>query len=332
MTIIIAEAGVNHNGDLKTAFDLVDAAVNAKADIIKFQSFKAEKLATFNADKAIYQKRETNPIESQQSMLKRLELNFDEQIQLKNYCDSRNIEFLSTPFDTESIKFLTNLNPKRWKIPSGEITNIPYLKIIGSQKIPIILSTGMSNMSEIALALETIQLSGTPKNMITVLQCTTCYPAPIDQINLNAMKTISEAFDVNVGYSDHTCDLFIPVAAVAMGAKIIEKHFTLDRTMEGPDHKASLEPHELVEMIQAIKKVEKSLGDGNKRPLASEIENIKVARKSIVASIKIKKGDIFSEENLTTKRPGIGISPIHWEKILGMEATRNYDYDELINW
>ena len=332
MTIIIAEAGVNHNGDISKAYKLVDAAVQAKANIVKFQTFSAKSLTTYNAEKANYQKLNTEKKESQQNMLRKLELSHEDHFKIKDYCDKKGIEFLSTPFDKGSINFLKSFNLKRWKIPSGEITNIPYLRSIASQRKPIILSTGMSNLEEIGNALNVIQKEGLSKDLVTVLQCTTSYPAPFHQINLNAMKTIANTFDVKVGFSDHTCDIFIPVAAVAMGATVIEKHFTLDKSMEGPDHKASLEPEELKNMIDAIRNVECALGDGNKRLLECEIENIVIARKSIVSKNKIKKGDYLSESNITSKRPAKGISPIHWDEIIGRKATKDYYPDEFITW
>lgn len=332
MTIIIAEAGVNHNGDISKAYQLVDAAVQAKANIVKFQTFNAKSLTTYNAEKANYQKLNTANKESQQNMLRKLELSHEDHFKIKAYCDKKGIEFLSTPFDKVSIDFLKSFNLKRWKIPSGEITNIPYLRSIASQRKPIILSTGMSNLEEIGNALNVIQKEGLSKDLVTVLQCTTSYPAPFHQINLNAMKTIANTFDVKVGFSDHTCDIFIPVAAVAMGATVIEKHFTLDKSMEGPDHKASLEPEELKNMIDAIRNVECALGDGDKRLLECEIENIVIARKSIVSKNKIKKGDYFSESNITSKRPAKGISPIHWDEIIGRKATKDYYPDEFITW
>ena len=332
MTIIIAEAGVNHNGDILKAYKLVDAAVQARANIVKFQTFSAKSLTTYNAEKANYQKLNTANKESQQNMLRKLELSHEDHFKIKAYCDKKGIEFLSTPFDKVSIDFLKSFNLKRWKIPSGEITNIPYLRSIASQGKPIILSTGMSNLEEIGNALNVIQKEGLSKDLVTVLQCTTSYPAPFHQINLNAMKTIANTFDVKVGFSDHTCDIFIPVAAVAMGATVIEKHFTLDKSMEGPDHKASLEPEELKNMIDAIRNVECALGDGKKRLLECEIENIVIARKSIVSKNKIKKGDYFSESNITSKRPAKGISPIHWDEIIGRKATKDYYPDEFITW
>ena len=332
MTTIIAEAGINHNGNIQTAFKLIDVAVKAKADIIKFQTFKSIDLATPNAEKVKYQKKNGDPSESQQKMLRNLELTYEEHIKLMLYCQKKNIEFLSTPFDMESVNFLNTLNMKRWKIPSGEITNIPFIRLISSLGKPIILSTGMSKLSEIAKALEILQSQGISKDNITVLQCTTSYPTPMNQVNLRAMNTIANTFGVKVGFSDHTSEVFTPIAAVALGASVIEKHFTLNKNMEGPDHKASLEPEELELMIKGIRDIEKSLGDGIKRPLECELENIKTARKSIVASRSIKKGEIFSANNLTAKRPGYGISPLHWDDLLDRKSSRDYDQDELIEW
>lgn len=325
---IIAEAGVNHNGNLTTAKLLVDKAKEAGADCIKFQTFVPENIVTKNAEKAEYQKQLTDSDESQLDMLCRLELSFDEFLELHSYCKKKNIEFLSTAFDFDSIDFLNSLDMERWKIPSGDITNLPYLVKIARLHKPIILSTGMSTMDDIRRALKIIKDSG--NSDITVLHCTTEYPASFEDVNLNAMLTIKNEFNVPVGYSDHTMGIEIPVAAVVMGAEIIEKHFTLDRNMEGPDHKASLEPDELKAMVRAIRNVEAALGTGEKRPSESEIKNMAAARKSIIAKTNIKKGTIFTEENITVERPGNGISPMRWLEVLGRKAIRDFEEDELI--
>lgn len=327
-TYIIAEAGVNHNGRLELAKLMVDKAKEAGADCIKFQTFISKNIVSKNTEKADYQKQQTNSSESQLDMLQKLELSFDEFKELKKYCDFKGIEFLSTAFDFDSIDFLSNLGMKRWKIPSGEITNLPYLIKIAKTKIPVILSTGMSTIDEITKAIDILKTNGCRD--ITLLHCTTEYPAPYKEVNLRAMYTLNERFSIPVGYSDHTKGTEIAVAAVAMGATVIEKHFTLDRKMEGPDHKASLEPDELKTMIKAIRNVEKALGDGEKKPTESELKNVNVARKSIVAKCSIRKGEIFSEENITTKRPGNGINPMKWFDVLGQKAIRDFKEDELI--
>jgi N,N'-diacetyllegionaminate synthase len=327
-TYIIAEAGVNHNGSLDLAKKMVDSAKEAGADCIKFQTFIAENLVTKDADKAEYQLRETNSTESQLEMLRRLELSFDEFIELHEYCKLNNIEFLSTAFDSESMAFLGQLGMGKWKVPSGEITNLPYLIKIAEYKKPVILSTGMSNIDEIESALTVLNDNGASE--VTVLHCTTEYPTPFEDVNLNAMTMIQSKLGVPIGYSDHTKGIEVAIAAVAMGATVIEKHFTLDRNMEGPDHKASLEPSELKAMISAIRNIEMALGNGEKKPVKSEIKNISVARKSIVAKSDIKKGDYFTEDNLTIKRPGHGISPMKWYEILGQVAVRDFKKDEMI--
>ena len=327
---IIAEAGVNHNGDMSLAKRLIDVAKEAGADAVKFQTFKAENLVSKSAKKADYQVENTGNNESQYEMIKKLELSFDDFIELKKYCDEKEIMFLSTPFDDESIEFLNNLGIEIFKIPSGEITNLPYLKKIGKLRKKVILSTGMADLGEIEDALDVLINSGTKKENITVLHANTEYPTPFEDVNLKAMQTISCAFDVDVGYSDHTMGIEVPIAAVAMGAKVIEKHFTLDRNLEGPDHRASLEPDELKAMVSAIRNIEKALGNGLKKPSRSEKKNIEVARKSIVAKRDIKKGEKFSEENLTVKRPGNGISPMRWDEIIGKTAQKDYKEDELI--
>lgn len=329
-TLIIAEAGVNHNGDLKTAEDLIRIAANSGADIVKFQTFQANAISSKHAGRAEYQKTNMSEDGSQLSMLKKLEMNLEMHEHLIRVCKENQIDFLSTAFDFPSIDLLYQLGIKLWKIPSGEITNFPYLKKIGSFKHEVILSTGMSTLGEIESALKVLEDSGTPRKQITVLHCTTEYPAPFVEVNLKAMESIQKAFNVRVGYSDHTEGIEISLAAVAMGATIIEKHFTLDRNLPGPDHKASLEPQELKSLVTGIRNIEKALGNGIKRPFPSEIRNIPIARKSIIASQKILRGQIFSVENLTTKRPGNGISPMRWEEVIGKKATRDFEDDELI--
>jgi N,N'-diacetyllegionaminate synthase len=327
---IIAEAGVNHNGSIELAKQLIDVASDAGADIVKFQTFKAEKLVRKSAKKATYQITNTGNDESQYEMLKKLELDYSHHAELIHYCKSKDIQFLSTPFDLESIDFLKSLGITIGKIPSGEITNLPYLRKMANCFDELILSTGMSAMSEIEEAITAITTSGVSKDKITVLHCNTEYPTPFEDVNLRAMQTIAKICGVKVGYSDHTPGIEVPVAAVAMGASLIEKHFTIDREMEGPDHKASLEPTELISMVQAIRHIEKALGSNIKMPSPSEIKNKVVARKSIVASRNIAKGEMLIEENLTVKRPGDGISPMQWDKVLGQIAIRDFEEDELI--
>lgn len=327
---IIAEAGVNHNGSIELAKKLIDAAVKAGADAVKFQTFKTENLVSKNAAKAEYQKNTTDKDESQFDMIKKLELDVGTHNELIAYCKEKGIMFLSTPFDLDSIDLLNKLGLKIFKIPSGEIINLPYLRKIGSLNKKVVLSTGMSNMNEIEDALKVLTNAGTKKENITVLHANTEYPTPMEDVNLNAMLSIKEKFGVSVGYSDHTLGIEVDIAAVAMGAECIEKHFTLDNTMDGPDHKASLEPHELIAMVKAIRNIEKALGDGVKKPSKSESKNINIARKSIVASKEIKKGDTFSEDNLAVKRPGSGISPMKWDEIIGQVAKKDYAEDELI--
>ncbi len=327
---IIAEAGVNHNGSLELAKKLIDVAVEASADAVKFQTFKADKLVSIFAQKADYQKQTTSNDQTQYEMIKKLELDENVHRVLINYCKDKGIMFLSTPFDHDSIDLLNSFEMPIFKIPSGEITNLPYLRHIGGLSRELILSTGMANLREVQDALEVLIMAGTPKEKITVLHATTEYPCPIDEVNLRAMQTIKATFGVKVGYSDHTQGIEVPIAAVAMGALIIEKHFTLDRTMDGPDHKASLEPDELKAMVQAIRQIEQALGDGVKEPSESEQKNIFVTRKSILASRPIKIGETFSENNLVVKRPGNGISPMRWYEIIGHKATRNFSADELI--
>jgi N,N'-diacetyllegionaminate synthase len=329
-TFIIAEAGVNHNGDIMIAKKLIDAAKEAGADAIKFQTFKAENMVSKYAKKADYQKKTTRDDESQFEMIKKLELNEQEHKDLINYCNEKKILFLSSAFDLTSIDLLNELGLGIFKIPSGEITNFPYLRKLGDLKKQLILSTGMADLGEIEDALDVLTESGTPKGNITVLHCNTQYPTPFKDVNLRAMLTIGHAFGVAIGYSDHTLGIEVPIAAVALGAAIIEKHFTLDRNLPGPDHKASLEPDELKSMVQAIRNIEKALGDGIKRPSPSEVKNKPIARKSLVANQPIKAGELFSAENITAKRPGSGISPMRWDEVLGKVAQKDYEKDELI--
>ncbi len=327
---IIAEAGVNHNGSVKIAKELINVAREAGADAVKFQTGKADKCISRFAPKAEYQKKSTGEGESQLQMARKSELDKETHQELINDCRKKGIMFLSTPFDLESIDLLNDLGLKTLKIPSGEITNLPYLRKIGSLRKKIIMSTGMANLEEIKAALDILTGSGTPKENITVLHCNTEYPTPFEDVNLLAMLTIKDAFKVNVGYSDHTLGIEVPIAAVALGASVIEKHFTLDRNMEGPDHKASLEPPELKAMVKAIRNIEKIFGDGIKKPSPSESKNKDIARKSIVAVREIKKGEILTEENITAKRPGIGVSPMEWDKIIGKVAKRYFERDEVI--
>jgi len=329
-TLIIAEAGVNHNGDIITAKKLIDFASGIGADVVKFQTFKTELGITRGAKKAQYQSNTTDNDESQFNMIKKLELSYSEFEELSKYCKQNSIRFFSTAFDIPSIKFLNNLGLKTFKIPSGEITNLPYLRYIGSYNKKIIMSTGMSTLSEIEAALNILEKAGTQKNKITVLHCNTEYPTPLSDVNLSAMLTIRNELGVKVGYSDHTLGIEVPIAAVALGATVIEKHFTLDRNMRGPDHSASLEPDEFKIMIKAIRNIEKAMGDGKKTPSRSEKKNISIARKSIVANKMIKKGEMFTEKNLTVKRPGIGISPMEWDNLIGKFAKKSFSPDELI--
>lgn len=327
---IIAEVGVNHNGSLALAKQLVDVAVDCRADAVKFQTFKAATLVTKSAKQADYQTTNTGKQESQFDMLKRLELDEADHQDLVDYCQVKNIEFMSTPFDLQSIQFLNGLGVNRFKIPSGEITNYPYLKMIGSYNKEIVLSTGMAALADIEAALNLLIESGTDKNKITILHATTDYPTQMQDVNLMAMQTIAQAFKVKVGYSDHTPGIEVPTAAVALGASIIEKHFTLDKNLPGPDHKASLEPQELKAMIAAIRNIETAMGDGIKRPSSSEAKNMQVARKSLVAACDIKQGEVFTEQNLTVKRPGLGISPMRWCETIGQAAQKDYQADDLI--
>lgn len=327
-TYIIAEAGVNHNGSFDLACRLVDAAKAAGADCVKFQTFRSENLVSRTAQKAAYQQETTGAEESQLDMIKKLELSYADFTRLKAYCDAVGIAFLSTPFDLESIAFLNELDMPFWKIPSGEVTNLPYLLALAKTKKPVVMSTGMCELSEVRAAVEVLQANGTPE--IRLLHCNTEYPTPYEDVNLRAMDTLRRAFGVEVGYSDHTKGIEVPIAAVAMGAAVIEKHFTLDRTMEGPDHKASLEPQELAAMVSAIRNIERAVGSEAKTASPSERKNRAVARKSIVAKCPIKAGEVLTEENLTVKRPGSGISPMQWFDVLGTSARRDFEEDELI--
>lgn len=332
-TIIIAEAGVNHNGDLKNAFKLVDAAVEAGVDYIKFQTFKADKLVSKNAKKADYQIQNTkNSEDSQLNMLKKLELSHDDHEKLISYCKEKNINFFSTAFDLDSLEYLKEIGLDLVKIPSGEITNLPYLRKAAKLFNRVIISTGMSTMDDISAAVNVFKREGVAEEMITILHCNTEYPTPMIDVNLKAMLSIGKEFGTEIGYSDHTLGIEVPTAAVAMGAKIIEKHFTLDNTWEGPDHAASLEPHELKAMVSAIRNIEKAIsGSGVKEPSASEKKNMEIARKSIVAKKDIKKGEVFTEENLTVKRPGSGISPMDWDSVIGKVSKKDFEMDELIS-
>lgn len=330
--IIIAEAGVNHNGNMNKAFQLIDAAAAAGVDYVKFQTFKADDLVSKNAEKAAYQIQNTrNDNSSQLEMLKKLELSHNQHEELINYCKEKNIEFFSTAFDLVSLDYLASIGLKLVKIPSGEITNLPYLKRAARLFEEVIISTGMCLMSEIKEALEVFLSAGIEKDKITILHCNTEYPTPMKDVNLKAMLSIKQEFGVKIGYSDHTLGIEVPVAAVAMGATVIEKHFTLDKNLPGPDHAASLEPHELKAMCQAIRNIEKALsGNGIKEPSESEKKNIAIARKSIVAKTHITKGEVFTDDNITTKRPGNGISAMKWEEVLGTIASIDFNADDLI--
>lgn len=328
MIRIIAEAGVNHNGDLGLAKELARQAKQAGADIIKYQTFVPELLVTRRAEKAKYQEETTGSGESQLDMLRKLALSREDFIELKAYCEEIGIQFLSTAFDMESIQLLRELGCELWKIPSGEITNLPYLRKIASFGQPVIVSSGMATMEDIRNTLKVLQNGGAGE--ITLLHCTTAYPTPFEQVNLKAMMTLRDTFQIPVGYSDHTQGISIPCAAAALGAQVLEKHFTLDRNMEGPDHKASLEPEELKAMVKAVREIEAALGSEKKQPTVLELENAKVARKSIVARVSIRKGEKLTEENLAVKRPGTGISPMRWDEVIGREAIRDFEEDELI--
>lgn len=321
--LIIAEAGVNHNGNIELAKRLIDEAKEAGADIVKFQTFIAEKVISSNAAKAAYQVNNTSTSESQLEMVKKLELSFDDFRYLKKYASEKGIEFLSTPFDTESIFFLKQLGIRIFKIPSGEITNLPYLTLIGSFGMEVIISTGMCTLDEIGRALDILIKAGTPLDSITVLHCSTEYPTPMEDVNLRAMLQIKERFGVQVGYSDHSKGIEVAIASVALGARVIEKHFTLDKNMEGPDHKASLDPAELKQMVDAIRNIEIAMGDGIKRPMSSEIKNIAIARKSIHLSSDITEGTLLSSDMLEMKRPGDGISPMEIDTVIGRRVNKD---------
>ena len=330
-TLIIAEAGVNHNGDLELAKQLIDVAAKAGADYVKFQTFSADRIVSQSASKAEYQQQTTDASETQYAMLKRLELSNEMHLELIKHCEEQSIKFFSTGFDVESVELLVELGIDLIKIPSGEITNLPYLRYIGSLGLPVILSSGMSTMDEIGDALSILEQAGLGRAQITVLHCTTEYPTPMDEVNLRAMNNIRNTLGVAVGYSDHTVGIEVSIAAVALGASVIEKHFTIDRSLPGPDHKASLEPIELGEMVKAIRNVEVALGSDVKRPTNSEIKNMRIARKSILAGRKIEVGEILSASNLVVKRPGDGISPMHWDHLIGQIACREYLPDEMID-
>lgn len=331
-TIIIAEAGVNHNGSLELAKQLVDKAVEAGVDYIKFQTFKASKLVTKNAKQAEYQQKNIGKEgDSQFQMLKKLELSPTDHETLIAYCEERDIKFFSTAFDFDSMDYLHSLNLGLWKIPSGEVTNYPFLKRIAAYNEKTILSTGMCDMEDVRAAVNALYKNGLSKDKLILLHCNTEYPTPFEDVNLKAMDALRNEFGVEVGYSDHTKGIEVPIAAVALGATVIEKHFTLDRNMEGPDHKASLEPHELKAMVSAIRNIEKAVGgDGTKHVSESERKNIAVARKSIVAARDIQNGELLTDENLTVKRPGTGLSPMCWEEVIGTKAIRDFKEDELI--
>lgn len=330
--LIIAEAGVNHNGNLANAFKLIDAAVDAGVDYVKFQTFKSENLVSKSAKKADYQIQNTgNSTDSQYEMLKKLELSHENHELLIDYCKQKSIQFFSTAFDLGSLAYLKEIGLDLVKIPSGEITNLPYLRKAAQLFNKVILSTGMCTMEDIEAAINVFLVEDISKEDITILHCNTEYPTPMNDVNLKAMLSIQQEFGTEIGYSDHTLGIEVPVAAVALGASVIEKHFTLDNTMEGPDHAASLEPQQLKEMVKAIRNIEQAIsGDGLKKPSASEMKNIEIARKSIVASAPISKGTVFTEENLTIKRPGTGISPMKWDEIIGKMASKDYSTDDLI--
>jgi N,N'-diacetyllegionaminate synthase len=329
-TFIIAEVGVNHNADLNLAYELIDAAVSSGVDAVKFQAAIPELVVTRYAQKADYQKDTSGDDESQLEMIKKILFPLETYKEIQRYCDEKGIIFFSTAFDLISLDFLEKLGQPYHKIPSGEITNLPYLCQVGSYCKPVILSTGMANLGEIEAAIEVLEQAGTPRAKLTVLHCTTEYPTPMVEVNLRAMQSIHKAFGVAVGYSDHTLGIEVPIAAVALGATVIEKHFTLDRTLPGPDHKASLEPNELESMVEAIRNIEKALGDGIKRPSPSEAKNKLIARKSLVAATAIRAGECFTEVNLAVKRPGTGISPMRWNEYVGQAAQKDYQEDELI--
>lgn len=325
--LIIAEAGVNHNGDINLARQLIDKAKEAGADIIKFQTYNLDSIVSKFAEMADYQKDNMGMVESQKEMLKKITLPYEAFWELYKYCKNKDIQFLSTPFDIESIHFLNDMVPF-WKIPSGEVTNYPYLVEIAKTGKPVVMSTGMCKLQEIDEAIKVLKTNGTSD--ITLLHCNTQYPTPYKDVNLRAMETLRNRYKVKVGYSDHTKGIEVPIAAVALGAEVIEKHFTLDKNLPGPDHKASLEPKELAAMVSSIRNIEEALGSPNKTASNSERENIAIARKSIVAAMNIKKGEILTVDNLTTKRPGTGISPMRWNEVLGSKAIRDFIEDEVI--
>jgi N,N'-diacetyllegionaminate synthase len=327
---VIAEVGVNHNGDLSTAKKLVDAAVASGVDTVKFQTFSASMVAVQNAPIANYQNVLGDNDRSQQEMLRQFEFQACEWRDLWAYCKSRGIGFLSTAFDFNSVELLLGLGQTRFKVPSGEIDNLPYLSYLGKYQFPVLLSSGMSTMEEVGTAINILEDAGTSREKITVLHCTTQYPTPVTAVNLRALQAIKDAFGVEVGYSDHTLGIDVAIAAAALGACVIEKHVTLDRSSTGPDHKASIEPNELNAMVTAIRNIEKALGDGKKRPTAGEIENLVVSRRSIVAGQYIQKGEVLTEDKLSAKRPGTGISPSRWKEVLGSIAPRNFEKDEII--
>ena len=330
-TLIIAEAGVNHNGDMALAKKLIAAAADAGADLVKFQTFIAKNIVSKSAPKADYQKDTTDPGESQQDMIRQLELTREDHVELMRECKRYGIGFFSTAFDRESIRLLEDLSAMDYvKVPSGELTNLPYLRYLTRHGKPVLLSTGMATLGEIEAAIEAVEQAGTFRDRITILHCTTEYPTPMDEVNLNAMVNMGKALGVAVGYSDHTQGIEVPIAAVALGASVIEKHFTLDRSLPGPDHRASLEPDELKAMVVGIRNIEKAMGDGIKRPGPSELKNKPIARKSLVAALPIRKGEPFTAENLVAKRPGTGISPMRWDEVLSRTAPRDFEEDELI--
>ena len=329
-TFIIAEAGVNHNGSLSRAIEMVSVAATLGADAIKFQTFFTSEVISKLAPKAQYQIDNTHSNESQFEMVKKLELTEENHFEIIKHCDNNNIEFMTSAFDLKSIELLESFNLKRIKIPSGEINNLPYLRKIKLLKMPVILSSGMSTMKEIEAAINILTENGKKNKDITVLHCNTQYPTPYVDVNLKAMNSIKKKFGVPVGYSDHTLGIEVPIAAVSLGAKVIEKHFTLDKSLKGPDHIASLNPKEFSEMVTAIRNIEKVFGSGIKKPSPSEFENIKIARKSLIAKKNIKKGEVFSEHNLTTKRPGTGISPIEWDQYIGQNSNYDYKKDDFI--
>ncbi len=330
-TLIIAEAGVNHNGDISLAKKLIVAAADAGADLVKFQTFTAKNLVSSSAPKAEYQKKTTESNESQLEMIQKLELSREDHAVLIQECSAHGIGFFSTAFDFQSFDLLMELGClEQIKIPSGELTNLPLLRYMSRFGKPLLLSTGMANLGEIEAAIEVVEAAGTPRRLITVLHCTTEYPTPMEDVNLRAMVAMKKAFGVNTGYSDHTPGIEIPIAAVALGATVIEKHFTLDRNLPGPDHKASLEPHELKAMVEGIRNIERALGDGVKRPSPSELKNKPIARKSLVAIRPIRAGETLSAENMTAKRPGTGLSPMRWDEVIGRTAIKDFGVDELI--